>query len=145
MTELLNVQHGFERCSPKNRLSCSYVKNIAPDINNHLRSIDLFRSMIIQNRKSKVRDDHPPLPASPYFFVFFLSFVFFVFLTFLSFVFVFLIFCFLSFWYFCIFCLFQRNSQNLVRMQSQCSHRVVKIQSESSQIILDHLSAWSRK
>ena len=47
MTELLNVQHGFERCSPKNRLSCSYVKNIAPDINNHLRSIDLFRSMII--------------------------------------------------------------------------------------------------
>ena len=32
--------------------------NIAPDINNYLRSIDLFRSMIISNNRSKVRDDH---------------------------------------------------------------------------------------
>ena len=30
--------------------------------NNHLWSIDLFRSMIISNNRSKVRDDLPPLP-----------------------------------------------------------------------------------
>ena len=32
--------------------------NIAPDLNNHLRSIDLFRSMIIKKNRSKVRDSH---------------------------------------------------------------------------------------
>ena len=32
--------------------------NIAPDLNNHLRSIDLLRSMIIKKNRSKVRDSH---------------------------------------------------------------------------------------
>ena len=32
--------------------------NIAPDINNHLKSIDLLRLMIIKNNRSKVRDGH---------------------------------------------------------------------------------------
>ena len=32
--------------------------NVAPDINNHLRSRDLFGSMIILNNRSKVGDDH---------------------------------------------------------------------------------------
>ena len=32
--------------------------NVAPDLNNHLRSIDLFRSMIIKKNRSKVRDSH---------------------------------------------------------------------------------------
>ena len=40
--------------------------NIAPDINNHLRSIDLFRSMIIHNNRAKGRGDHPPTPLAPF-------------------------------------------------------------------------------
>ena len=32
--------------------------NVAPDLNNHLRSIDLFRSMIIKKTQSKVPDSH---------------------------------------------------------------------------------------
>ena len=32
--------------------------NVAPDLNNHLQSIDLFRSMIIKKNRSKVRDSH---------------------------------------------------------------------------------------
>ena len=32
--------------------------NVAPDLNNHLRSIDLFRSMIIKKNRSKVHDGH---------------------------------------------------------------------------------------
>ena len=32
--------------------------NIAPDLHNHLRSIDLFRSMIINKNRSKVLDSH---------------------------------------------------------------------------------------
>ena len=32
--------------------------NIAPDINNQLRSIDLFRSMIIKKNRSKVHDSY---------------------------------------------------------------------------------------
>ena len=39
------------QCKLKTRSS---EMNIAPDINNHLRSIDLFRSMIILNNRSKV-------------------------------------------------------------------------------------------
>ena len=30
--------------------------NVAPDLNNHLLSIDLFRSMIIKKNRLKVRD-----------------------------------------------------------------------------------------
>ena len=36
--------------------------NIAPDIKNRPRSIDLFKSMIIKNNRSKVRYD-PPAPT----------------------------------------------------------------------------------
>ena len=32
--------------------------NVSPDLNNHLRSIDHFRSMIIKKNRSKVRDSH---------------------------------------------------------------------------------------
>ena len=32
--------------------------NVAPDLNNHLWSIDLFRSMIIKKNSTKVRDSH---------------------------------------------------------------------------------------
>ena len=32
--------------------------NEVPDLNNHLWSIDLFRSMIIKKNRSKVRDSH---------------------------------------------------------------------------------------
>ena len=32
--------------------------NVATDLKNHLRSIDLFRSMIIKKNKSKVCDSH---------------------------------------------------------------------------------------
>ena len=32
--------------------------NVAPDLNNHLRSRDLFRSLIIKKNRSKVRDSH---------------------------------------------------------------------------------------
>ena len=32
--------------------------NVAPDLNNHLQSLDLFRSMIIKKNRSKVRDGH---------------------------------------------------------------------------------------
>ena len=38
--------------------------NIAPDINNHLRSKDITRSMIIKNKSSQVCDYPPPLPSS---------------------------------------------------------------------------------
>ena len=42
------------------RKAKSYEMNIAMGINNHMMSIDLFfRSMIILNNRSKVRDDHP--------------------------------------------------------------------------------------
>ena len=43
------------------------MMNIAPDINNHLRSIGLFISMIMWNNRSKVRDDlTPPCPRHPF-------------------------------------------------------------------------------
>ena len=32
--------------------------NVAPDLNNHLQSLDLFRSMIIKKNRSKVRFSH---------------------------------------------------------------------------------------
>ena len=32
--------------------------NVAPDLNNHLWSIDLFRLMIIKKNRSKVHDSH---------------------------------------------------------------------------------------
>ena len=32
--------------------------NVAPDLNNHLQSIDLFRLMIVKKNRSKVRDSH---------------------------------------------------------------------------------------
>ena len=32
--------------------------NVAQDLNNHLWSIDLFRSMIIKKNRSKVRDGY---------------------------------------------------------------------------------------
>ena len=37
--------------------------DVAPLFNNHFGSIDLFRSMIIQNKRSKVRDDLFPVPS----------------------------------------------------------------------------------
>ena len=42
----------------KTKPTRSSEMNVAPDINNHLRSRDLFGSMIILNNRSKVRDDH---------------------------------------------------------------------------------------
>ena len=42
----------------KSKPTRSSEMNVAPDINNHLRSRDLFGSMIILNNRSKVRDDH---------------------------------------------------------------------------------------
>ena len=44
------------------RKAKSYEMNIAMGINNHMMSIDLFRSMIILSNRSKVCDDHRPLP-----------------------------------------------------------------------------------
>ena len=32
--------------------------NVAPDFSNHLWSIDLFRSMIFKENRSKIRDSH---------------------------------------------------------------------------------------
>ena len=40
------------------RKAKSYEMNIAMGINNHMMSIDLFRSMIIKKSRSKVRDSH---------------------------------------------------------------------------------------
>ena len=34
--------------------------NLAPDLNKHLQPIDIFRSMIIQKNRQKVRDNPPP-------------------------------------------------------------------------------------
>ena len=56
---------GHQKCIPHemwfiepNRALDHLRMNVAPDINNHLRSIDLFRSMIIKKNRSKVLDSH---------------------------------------------------------------------------------------
>ena len=69
------VETAFERSSSVQRLRCLALKshshstqssvkqdhlgmNVAPDLNNHLRSIDLFRSTIIKKNRSKVCDSN---------------------------------------------------------------------------------------